>query len=195
MYSEVDFGWPATIMSPSLPTSTPTESMLVASSTSIGGFGACCPNGGNLTFIRSSTSGISVADLREVSSSTACGSRSFSVLLVQRLPGGERRHVDADQCRLQPPPWRTHAHVQASGRRIAHGQFPREEIGAGPQSRRRKNAHLPVEQRRYLCRRAPHRCRRCDHLGTNLLAIHLPGGQLIHCTLVDPNQAAQWTAD
>ena len=77
MYSDVDFGCPATIMRPSLPTSTPTESILVASNTSIGGFGACCPNGGNLHFIRSSTSGISVADFREVSSSTACGSRKF----------------------------------------------------------------------------------------------------------------------
>src|ERR1035438_10208749 len=146
MYSEVDFGCPATIMSPSLPTSTPTESILVASSTSIGGFGACCPNGGNLHFIRSSTSGISIADLREVSSSTACGSRRFrffnprepicassdrtssptsprrppnwpderaeiahcgqewvgslAVLLVERLPGPERRHIHADQRRL-----------------------------------------------------------------------------------------------
>ena len=70
MYSAVLFGWPLTTINPMRLTSTPTDSILVASTISMARVSPFSQVGLNLTSSWSSFLGISLFATREVSSST-----------------------------------------------------------------------------------------------------------------------------
>ena len=121
--------------------------------------------------------------------------RGRAVIVEQHLRERQQRRRDPNLDALEPDALRAHPHIAPPGVILIHRNLPGEERVLDIEAGWGEHRQLPAEQRVGLLVCPAHRGCGGHHLRSHAPPVDLPGGQLVHRGLIQPDHGSQRVGD